>query len=137
MGDHTVKRTATAAVLLAALATLTACSSSDGSSDSKPAADAPAYTITEQDDSGTQRTVRVEVKTADRIEDVFEDVAGKLTEEAAWFVEINCATGGTAKADNRLGNGRKSVGTIGAAGTGLADGETEFEAQPNPECPAK
>lgn len=131
-----MKRTTTAAVLLAALATLTACSSSDDSSDSKPAADAPAYRITEQDDSGNQRTVRVEVKTADHIEDVFEDVAGKLTEEAAWFVEINCQTGGTGKADNRLGNGRKAVGTIGAAGTGLADGETEFEALPDPKCPA-
>lgn len=126
-------RTATAAaVLLAALATLTACSS-----EPEPAADAPPYTITEQDDSGSQRTVRVEVKTADRIEDVFNAVADTLDDDAGWFVEISCATGGTAKADNRLGNGKKAVGATGAAATGLADGETEFEAQPNPECPAK
>ncbi|MEV5086864.1 hypothetical protein AB0N18_02755 [Streptomyces griseoincarnatus] len=130
-----MKRTTAAAVMLAALATLTACSSED-SSDSKPAAEAPAYTITEQDDSGNQRTVRVEVETADHLREVFDDVAGKLTEEAAWFVEINCKTGGTGKADNRLGNGRKSVGTIGAAGTGMPDGESEFEALPDPKCPA-
>src|SRR5690606_41628446 len=60
-GDHTVKRT-TAAVLLA-LATLTACSSGDSSTDSKPdkPAAVPAYKITQQDDSGTQRVVAVDV----------------------------------------------------------------------------
>ncbi|MEU3097200.1 hypothetical protein ABZ690_21060 [Streptomyces sp. NPDC006967] len=128
-----MKRTATAAaVLLAALATLTACSS-----EPEPAADAPPYTVTEQDDTGNQRTVRVEVKTAERVEDVFNAVADTLDDDAGWFVEINCSTGGTAKADNRLGNGRKAVGNIGAATTGLDEGETQFEAQPNPECPAK
>ncbi|MGW3711359.1 hypothetical protein ACWDN6_14575 [Streptomyces albogriseolus] len=127
-----MKRATAAAVLLAALATLTACSS-----EPEPAADAPPYTITEQDDTGNQRTVRVEVKTADRIEDVFNTVADTLDDEGGWFVEINCSTGGTKSADNRLGNGKKAVGATGAAATGLDEGGTQFEAQPNPECPAK
>ncbi|MYR46609.1 hypothetical protein [Streptomyces sp. SID5910] len=130
VGDHTVKRTATAAVLLAAaLATLTACSSDD-STDAAPK-NTPAYEITRQDDSGNQRIVTVEVKTTDGMQDVFEDVAGKLSEDAGYFVEINCAPGGA-----RLANGKKAVGNMGAAATGLDDGKSEYEAQPNAKCPA-
>ncbi|MFD8611065.1 hypothetical protein [Streptomyces sp. NPDC059631] len=126
-----MKRTATAAtVVLLAAAALTACSSVD-SSDDKPAAKAPAYEITKQDDSGNQRTVTVEVKTTTGMKDVFEDVAAKLTDDAGYFVEINCAPGGA-----RLANGKKAVGKMGAATTGLDDGKTEYEAQPDPKCPA-
>jgi major membrane immunogen (membrane-anchored lipoprotein) len=130
-----VNRTAIAAALLATATALTACSSSD-SSDDKPAAKAPAYEITHQDDSGNQRRVTVEVKSTEGLRAVFDDVAGKLKDDAGWFVEINCATGGIGKADNRLANGKKAVGKIGAASTGLDDGKTEYEAQPNPKCPA-
>jgi maltose-binding protein MalE len=129
-----VKRTATAAVLLAALATLTACSSdsSDDQAADKPAAKAaPAYEITKQDTEGTQRLVTVEVKTTDGMEKVFEDVAGKLDQDAGYFVEINCAPSGA-----RLANGKKAVGNIGAASTGLDEGKTEYEALPTAKCPA-
>ncbi|MEU0039965.1 hypothetical protein [Streptomyces sp. NPDC006333] len=125
----------TAAITAAALAlaaTLTACSSSD----SKPAAKAPAYKITHQDESGNQRTVTVEVTSAKQIRAVFDDVAAKLTDPAGYFVEINCSTGGTAKVDNRLANGRKAVGNIGAASTGLGDGKTDYQAQQGHSCPA-
>ncbi|MEH0470869.1 hypothetical protein QA943_18775 [Streptomyces sp. B21-097] len=131
-----MKRTAIAAVLLAATTALTACSSGD-SSDSKPAAKVPAYKITKQDTSGKQRTVTVTVTSTEGLEAVFNDVAGKLTEDAGYFVEINCSTGGTAGADNRLANGKKAVGNIGAASTGLDDGKTEYEAQQGRTCPAK
>ncbi|MEH0556001.1 hypothetical protein [Streptomyces sp. B21-101] len=132
-----MKRTAIAAVLLAATTALTACSSSDDSSDSKPAAKVPAYKIAKQDTSGNQRTVTVTVTSTEGLEAVFNDVADKLTEDAGYFVEINCSTGGTAGADNRLANGKKAVGNIGAASTGLDDGKTEYEAQQGRTCPAK
>ncbi|MFI5993152.1 hypothetical protein ACIBAC_15120 [Streptomyces sp. NPDC051362] len=128
----------TAAITAAALAlaaALTGCSSSD-SSDAKPAAKAPAYTITHQDKSGNQRTVTVEVKTGKQLRAVFDAVAADLTDPAGYFVEINCATGGTAKVDNRLANGRKAVGNVGAAATGLGDGKTDYEAQQGRTCPA-
>jgi ABC-type oligopeptide transport system substrate-binding subunit len=129
-----VKRTTTAAaVLLAALATLTACSSSD-SSDDKPAA--PPYKITRQDTDGTQRTIAVEVTSTKDLRGVFDTVADQLTEDAGYFIEINCATGGTGTSDNRLANGKKAVGSIGAAATGLDDGKTEYAEQPNAKCPA-
>ena len=128
-----MKRTIAALSIVAALAALTACSSD--SSDDKPAAKAPAYTITHQDDSGNQRRVQVEVNSTDGLRAVFDDVSAKLTDDAGWFVEINCSSGGTAKADNRLANGRKAVGRIGAAATGLADGETEFQVNDGATCP--
>lgn len=40
------------------------------------------------------------------------------------------------KSDNRLANGKKAVGTVGAASTGLADGQTEYEANKGRTCPA-
>ncbi|MFJ3867896.1 hypothetical protein [Streptomyces nigra] len=129
-----MNRTAITAAALALAAALTACSS--GSSDDKPAAKPPAYEITHQDTSGNQRTVTVEVKTGKALRAVFDDVAAKLTEDAGYFVQINCATGGTSKVDNRLANGRKAVGNIGAASTGLDDGQTDYEAQQGRTCPA-
>lgn len=133
-GDHTVKhhRATAALAAVAALAALTACSSSDD----KPAAKAPAYKITQQEDSGNQRNVSVEVTSTKDLRAVFDDVAAKLTEPAGYFVDINCATGGTKGADNRLANGRKAVGRIGAASTGLDDGKTDYKANTGRTCPA-
>ncbi|MEV7863345.1 hypothetical protein AB0O86_32265 [Streptomyces hirsutus] len=125
----------TTAVILAVAASLTACSISISDSsepDAKPAtaAKVPAYEITQQDDSGAQRVVMVEVKTTERMKTVFEAVAAKLTDDAGWFIEIDCADGG------RLANGKKAVGSTGAAATGLDDGQTEYEALPGATCPA-
>ncbi|MGD6762059.1 hypothetical protein ACOKM5_24300 [Streptomyces sp. BH097] len=130
-----MKNRATATVLACLLgaAALTACSSDSG--DDKPAAEAPAYEITKQDDSGNQRNVVVEVKTTKNLRAVFDDVAGKLTDEAGYFVQINCTTGATSGADNRLANGKKAVGNMGAAATGLDDGKTEYEANKGTACP--
>jgi major membrane immunogen (membrane-anchored lipoprotein) len=127
-------RTTAAAVLLAALAMLTACSS--GSDDSSKAADVPAYKITHQDTSGNQRTVTVTVTSTKGLRAVFDDVAGKLTDDAGYFVEINCTTGATKGADNRLANGRKAVGNIGTAATGLDDGKTDYKPNAGTSCPA-
>ncbi|RMB83661.1 hypothetical protein [Streptomyces shenzhenensis] len=129
------RTTLTALAALTLAAALTACSSSDSTS-SKPAADAPPYKITRQDKSGNQRQVTVEVTSTKDLRAVFDDVTAKLTDDAGWFVEINCSTGGTAGADNRLANGKKAVGNIGAASTGLDDGKTEYEANEGRSCPA-
>ncbi|WP_275463363.1 hypothetical protein [Streptomyces noursei] len=126
------RATATFTVAATLAAALTACSSSDA----KPAADTPPYKITRQDTSGNQRRVSVEVTNTKDLRAVFDDVAGKLDDDAGWFVEINCKTGGTSKADNRLANGKKAVGSIGAATTGLEDGKTEYEANKGATCPA-
>ncbi|PWI08111.1 hypothetical protein DIZ27_24650 [Streptomyces sp. NWU339] len=128
----------TTAVILAAAASLTmltACSisvSDNSEPDGRPAraAKVPAYEITRQDDSGAQRVVVVEVETTERMESVFEAVAAELTDDAGWFIEIDCADGG------RLANDKKAVGSAGAAATGLDDGRTEYEALPGATCPA-
>ena len=125
-------RTTTALIAAALLATLTACG---GSADDKPATPPPAYKIVKQDTEGNARTVVVEVDSTDGLEAVFDDVAKKLTEEAGWFVQINCSSGNTEHVDNRLANGKKAVGNMGAARTGLDDGATEFEPNEGRSCP--
>jgi hypothetical protein len=101
----------------------------------KPAADAPPYKVVKQDTSGNSRQVTVEVDSTERLEDVFTAVANDLTEEAGYHIWINCSTGGTASVDNRLANGRKAVGSMGQAATGLKDGETEYKANEGRTCP--
>ncbi|MGW0933138.1 hypothetical protein [Streptomyces sp. NPDC002644] len=97
---------------------------------------APAYRIVHQDRTGNSREVVVEVASSKRLNDVFAAVADGLTDPAGYFVAINCTTGGTKTVDNRLGNGRVSVGQIGAAATGMDDNSAEFEPNPGRDCPA-
>lgn len=52
-----------------------------------------------------------------------------------YFVRINCAYGSTDRNDNRLANAKFAVGPIGAARTGLADGEREITLVEGAECP--
>ncbi|MGW3654759.1 hypothetical protein ACWD6R_03130 [Streptomyces sp. NPDC005151] len=126
---HTI---ATALVAVAALA-LTACGPE---TDNKPASPKPDYTIVSQKSSGASVEVVVEVGTTKGLRAVFDHVASNLTKEAGYFISINCSTGGTAKVDNRLANGRKAVGNKGVAATGMKDGEVEFEANKGRTCPA-
>lgn len=130
-----IRHTATMAATALLLA-LTGCTGSDKPADTKPEPAAPKYEIVQQDDSGNQREVVVEVETTKGLESVFKDVAQGLTEEAGYYITINCSGGGSSGADNRLANGRKAVGNVGAASTGLEDGATEFEPVKGAKCPA-
>lgn len=105
-----------------------------GKSD-KASAKTPRYEIVEQDTTGNKRDVVVEVDTTKSLRAVFDEVTGKLTEEAGYYVVINCSTGGTDSVDNRLANGQKAVGNMGAATTGLEAGDTEFSTNPDRTCP--
>ncbi|MEW2631802.1 hypothetical protein AB0903_09115 [Streptomyces sp. NPDC048389] len=129
----------TPAITTALLLALTACSSDSEGAEfvGKPAADAPPYKVVKQDTSGNSRDVIVEVDSTQRLEDVFTAVADSLTEEAGYHIQINCSTGGTASVDNRLGNGKKAVGNMGEATTGLKDGQTEFKANEGRTCPKR
>ena len=49
---------------------------------------------------------------------------------------INCSTGATTAADNRLANGKFALGALGAAQVGLEEGGAEFEALDDRTCPA-
>ncbi|MDK1471871.1 hypothetical protein QNO07_00255 [Streptomyces sp. 549] len=129
-------RSRTALVVATAVATLalTACST-ETSTDAKGDTSAPEYTTVQHDDSGNQRTVIVEVDSTNRLRPVFDHVAEGLTEEAGYYIMINCSTGGTDTVDNRLANGLKAIGPIGAATTGLDEGATEYTADPANNCP--
>ncbi|MFJ2515599.1 hypothetical protein ACIPEL_36280 [Streptomyces griseoviridis] len=121
-----------------------------GSSESKPTAsakdqakkpaaeavkDVPKYTLVRQDKTGNKRTVVAEVDTTSHLRAVFDAVTARLTDEAGYFVMINCSTGGTKTVDNRLANGQKAVGRLGEATTGLDDGHTEFSTNEGRTCP--
>ncbi|XQE79527.1 hypothetical protein ACN24L_12420 [Streptomyces microflavus] len=127
------RTTITSAVLAAALLTLTACGT-----EPEPAAPAagPAYKVTKQDTEGNKRTVEVQVDTTKDLKAVFDHVVRGLKDEAGYYVMLNCSTGGTAKADNRLANGQYANGSMGAATTGLDEGTTEFDTNDGATCPA-
>ncbi|MEU2443545.1 hypothetical protein ABZ588_08495 [Streptomyces althioticus] len=103
------------------------------SSDAKP----PAYNVVQHDKTGNQRQVIVEVDTTKSLRAVFDAVTDQLDDEAGYYVQINCSTGGTKTMDNRLANGRYAVGRMGAAVTGMDEGDAEFSTNPGRDCPAK
>ena len=55
--------------------------------------------------------------------------------DGAYFVNINCETGGAPQADNRLANGKFAIGTRGAALTGLAEGKQDTTLVEGASCP--
>ena len=105
--------------------------------DDKPDAKPPAYTVVKQDSDGNQRDVVVDVDSTKQLRSVFETVIKDLDDEAGYYVQINCSTGGTDSVDNRLANGRYAVGRMGAAVTGMSEGNTEFSTNKDRTCPAK
>lgn len=95
----------------------------------------PAYTVV----SDEQDLVRVAVDAlpaGDGLRTIFDAVRATKKQDGGYFVQINCSTGGTDQADNRLANGRFAVGALGAAQTGLKPGAAEFEAEAGRTCPA-
>jgi hypothetical protein len=125
-----VKKSVVPAVFL--LAALAGCGGGD--SDGQPAGEAgkPSYRVVKDGN----RQITVEVDSAKALRAVFDDVRKKYTEDGGYFVSINCSTGATKSADNRLANGRFAVGSLGAAQTGLKSGTAEFEVNEGRTCPA-
>lgn len=92
-------------------------------------------TVVHHDTEGNQRRIVVEVDSDDNLDAVFDDIIDDLTDDAGYYISINCSTGGTAEVDNRLANGRYALGGIGQATTGLDHGESEFERVDGRTCP--
>ena len=97
---------------------------------------APAYDVVSRDENGNSRDLVIEVESSEDLEAVFDDVVGDLDDEAGYFVLINCSTGATSAADNRLANGRHAIGAMGEAATGLEDGQSDFSVNQDRSCPA-
>lgn len=125
---HTRHLTTLATTLLVFL---TGCGSS--AAEKTTADDAPDYEIV----ANAEQTITVEVDTTENLDAVFADVITDIDEEGGWFVLINCSTGATENYENRLATGRYAVGNLGAAQTGLDEGETDFEVQDNATCPSE
>lgn len=102
-----------------------------GDDDKAASGAAPAYRIVSDQD----RKVVVEVDKAESLRAVFDDVRSKYKGEGGYFVSLNCSSGGTAAADNRLANGKFANGALGAAQTGLKAGGVEFALVDGATCP--
>lgn len=100
----------------------------------KPAS-VPAYKVVSS--KGGNIVVEVDqLPTKEQMTSIVTDLRGQQSKEAGYFVSINCSTGGTAKADNRLGNGRFGIGAAGEARTGLDDGVIDVQVNEGRTCPA-
>lgn len=128
------RRAAAALTAIAALTLTTACGNSGAAGvDSKPKP--PAHEIVERDDRGNTSYITIEVDTTKNLKAVFDAVAAQYTNEGGYFIYINCSTGNTETFENRLAVGKKAVGSIGSATTGLEDGSTNFEKLADRTCP--
>lgn len=123
--------------LLVLLVVVIGVTTDTSESDDKPAAAIPAYKVVDQDPSGNKRNVVVEVGSTKNLRAVFDAVTDSLTEEAGYYIMINCSTGGTKGVDNRLANGQYAIGRMGTATTGLEDRGTEFSTNAGRSCPDK
>lgn len=93
------------------------------------------YTVASQD--GGKIVVEVDrVLTQAEMTAIAEDLQGNQSEDAGYFVSVNCSTGGTAKVDNRLGNIRFGIGAKGKAATGLDEGLLDVQVNEGRTCPA-
>lgn len=87
-------------------------------------------TVARHDTEGNQRRIVVEVETDDNLDAVFNDIIDDLTDDAGYYISINCSA-----SNNRLANGRYALGGIGQAATGLGDGESTFDRIEGATCP--
>lgn len=130
------------AAALVGLVTAVACS--DPPKDSTPqrsagdtsaAESTPPYRLEVSDDRYFDVFVDKLYPAADLQRIVAELQRRHADQEDGYFVRINCSTGGTSGADNRLANAKFAVGPLGAARTGLDEGQVEFKVVDGAKCP--
>lgn len=95
----------------------------------------PAFKVVEQRNG----TIVIEVDqllTKDQMIAIVKKLRSKQSAESGYWVRINCSTGASRAADNRLGNARFAIGTKGKAATGLNEGEIEVQVNEGRSCPA-
>lgn len=102
-----------------------------------PAA-APAPAAYELTESGRQLTALVRTDDTGQLGAAFREISTKVLfgrPEGGYFVHFDCAYGNDpSKAANRLATGKIAVGRLGAAQTGLPEGETSIDYQTGRTC---
>ena len=87
-------------------------------------------------EAGDEITIEVDrLITQEEAEAIMADLQADSHENRGYFVRIDCSTGATESAANRLANGRFANGDVGAAQTGLEPGTFEVEVREGRECP--
>ncbi|MDA0250712.1 MAG: hypothetical protein O3A42_07115 [Actinobacteria bacterium] len=96
---------------------------------------APSYRLEVRDERYLDVFVDQLYPAAD-LQGIVAELQGQFADrQGGYFVQINCSTGGTSGADNRLANAKFAVGSVGAASTGLPAGERSFKAVDGAQCP--
>lgn len=96
-----------------------------------------SYRVTDDSTRGYARymTLEVDAWNDSAATTILADLQRDLTDEGGYFVTIDCSTGGTSGAANRLASARFAVGTKGRAATGLADGQLDLQINEGRTCP--
>ncbi len=103
---------------------------------SNPTVAVPPYQLETGKKASSLRVTVDRVHTLPEMTAIVADLQRRFADHPdGYFVQINCNLGGTAAIDNRLANAKFAVGRIGAARTGLNDGDREVNLVEGQKCP--
>ncbi|ADT97878.1 hypothetical protein Mspyr1_11960 [Mycolicibacterium gilvum Spyr1] len=129
-------RAALVGLVMVAAAGLSGCGAPQDDDLASPADNAPPYRLEIGEKDSTLRVFVDQLYSPPELESIVVELQKQYRDQPdGYFVQINCAEGGSERADNRLANARFAVGAIGAARTGLDDGERKFEPRTGVKCP--
>lgn len=110
---------------------------SDSTASSTSSPSVPAYRLEVGEKPSTLNVYVPKLPTAGETSLIVEDLQDQYsTQDDGYFVQIFCEESGQFESGNRLANARFAVGNIGAARTGLNDGEKKIDAVVGAHCPA-
>lgn len=111
---------------------------SDSTASSTSSPSAPAYRLEIGEKPSTLNVFVPKLPTAGETSLIVEDLQGQYSgKDDGYFVRIYCESSSHLESGNILANAKFAVGNIGAARTGLNDGEKEIKAINGAQCPLK
>ena len=139
--DHPLLLAAIAGVLGVGLLgqVVTGCGSdrSETPTNSPSAGPVPDYRLQVGEKPSTLNVYVTALPTEDQASQIVGDLQNKYAgHDDGYFVSIYCEESGQFESGNRLVNAKFAIGNIGAARTGLNDGESEIRPVANAQCPA-
>ncbi|MGU3654095.1 DUF2510 domain-containing protein [Mycolicibacterium sp. A43C] len=112
--------------------------SSPSSASSTSVPSAPAYRLEAGEKPSTLNVYVPKLPTAGQTSLIVEDLQNQYSDrDDGYFVRIYCESSSELESGNILANARFAVGNIGAARTGLDDGDKEIKAINGAQCPLK
>ncbi|OBG21540.1 hypothetical protein A5768_25890 [Mycolicibacterium fortuitum] len=118
------------------VAIVSACATDSTAAPSDATSAAPAYRLQVGKKPSSLEVYVSKTPTYGEAQPIITDLQRKFEDkDDGYFVSINCSAGGTRDVDNRLANGKFAIGAIGAARTGLKEGQHEVTLVDGAKCP--